>query len=192
MLRDLHGRAGQREARGLSRRRRRGWSPRRWLPDWPLLVAVVRRRTRLPDEPRLASWWRKIPKAIAGIGRAIKARRGHRDSPGDRGGGRLCRARHPSVGSTEDPLVLVLDGVADPGNAGTLLRSALGAGVQHGSGRRAAAWTCSRPRWSGRGWGPTSSCAGDRPHLAGDDGHAGRKAGRGGRMPRRKAPLLPV
>lgn len=35
----------------------------------------------------------------------------------------------PIVEPTDDPLILVLDGLKDPGNAGTLMRAALGAGV---------------------------------------------------------------
>ena len=108
-----------------------GWSRRRWRPADPVRGAAV--SPALEGTPRgqalkLALAARGVRLVEVAAGRARRAGR-HRAPAGRRRGGRAagwsladCRRRPARV-------VLVLDAVQDPGNVGTMLRTALGLGA---------------------------------------------------------------
>ncbi len=94
--------------------------------SWPLL-AVLFDPERASKEPDLDALVDRIPGALGASDRAIK-----QASDTVTPQGIVAAAKLPAFSGPvhpAEPLVLVMDGIADPGNAGTLLRSALGSGV---------------------------------------------------------------
>ncbi len=95
--------------------------------SWPIGVALYDAERARSDE-RLASLVGQIPNALPASPRAIKHASDTVTPQGIVATARMP-ARLDAIDPTE-PIVLILDGLADPGNAGTLLRSALAAGVR--------------------------------------------------------------
>lgn len=95
--------------------------------SWPLIVALYD-PDRAGGDGELASLVAKIPTAVEASPKVIK-HAGDTATPQ----GILAAAKMAGFSARvdpADPIVLVMDGIGDPGNAGTLLRSALGAGVR--------------------------------------------------------------
>lgn len=95
---------------------------------WPLITALFDEE-RARTDAVLAALVKRIPGASPATARAVK-HAAETVSPQ----GIVAAARLPDQDAKVhhgDPLILVIDGVADPGNAGTLLRSAVGSGVRH-------------------------------------------------------------
>ena len=125
MLRELHTRDGRREHGAFLIEGSR-LVAEAVAASWPLLVALYD-PDRVVGDPELASLVARIPGALQASPRAIK-----HASDTVTPQGIVAAAKLPAFGGTvapTEPLVLVMDGIADPGNAGTLLRSALGSGV---------------------------------------------------------------
>ena len=124
MLRDLHTREGRKEHGAFLIEGTR-LVAEAVEASWPLLAALYD-----PDrlEGPLASLVERIPTAAPASAKAIK----HASDTMTPQGIVAAAALVPFTGAADpaEPLVLVLDGIADPGNAGTLLRSALAAGVR--------------------------------------------------------------
>jgi RNA methyltransferase, TrmH family len=95
--------------------------------SWPLRAALYDVE-RVESDPELAAVVAAIPHAIPASGRALKAVADTVTPQGVVAAAALPPPRVVAPG--EEPLVLVIDSIADPGNAGTLLRSALGTGVR--------------------------------------------------------------
>ncbi|MGE5617831.1 MAG: TrmH family RNA methyltransferase [Sphingomonadaceae bacterium] len=95
--------------------------------SWPL-VAALYDWDRAQTDAELADLVARIPAAVPASTRALKHASDTVTPQGIVAAARMP-ARPAAVDPTE-PLALVLDGIADPGNAGTLLRSALGSGVR--------------------------------------------------------------
>lgn len=95
--------------------------------SWPLLTVLYDSR-KAEEDRQLSSLVGQIPGALPASSRAIK-----HASDTVTPQGIIAEARLPAPAGVVDlaePLVLVLDELADPGNAGTLLRSALASGVR--------------------------------------------------------------
>ncbi|MGI5835200.1 MAG: TrmH family RNA methyltransferase [Chloroflexota bacterium] len=95
--------------------------------SWPLKTVLYDSRKAEEDE-RLGSLVRQIPGALPASTKAIK-----QASDTVTPQGIVAEAGLPAPAEQVDPaepLVLILDGLADPGNAGTLLRSALASGIR--------------------------------------------------------------
>jgi RNA methyltransferase, TrmH family len=95
--------------------------------SWPLRVALYDAE-RAGTDPELAALVATIPDAIAASPRALREASGTVTPQGI-----VAAATLPSTGelaTAAGTLVLVMDSISDPGNAGTLLRSALGTGVR--------------------------------------------------------------
>lgn len=93
---------------------------------WPLEV-ILYDAERADGDSELSALVARIPRAARATPRAMKQAC---DTVSPQGIVAAARMPRPSLRlGPSEPLVLVLDGIADPGNAGTLLRSALGAGV---------------------------------------------------------------
>lgn len=125
-MRELHAPAGRREQRAFLVEGTR-LVAEALAASWPL-VAALYDPERARTEGRLASLVERIPNALPALPRAIK-----HASDTVTPQGIVAAARMPAPVESVDPaepIVLVLDGLADPGNAGTLLRSALAAGVR--------------------------------------------------------------
>lgn len=95
--------------------------------DWPIETALYE-RDRAAEDAALRVLVEHIRGAIPASRRAIEHAADTVNPQGIVAAAQLPRAR-VSIPDGER-LVLVLDGVADPGNAGTLLRSALAAGLR--------------------------------------------------------------
>ena len=94
--------------------------------SWPLVVALYDRE-RARSDPQLRTLVEQIPGAVPASPRAMKHSCDTITPQGIVAAARLpSRAQAPGP---SEPMVLVMDGLADPGNAGTLLRSALASGV---------------------------------------------------------------
>ncbi|MHB0870993.1 MAG: TrmH family RNA methyltransferase [Chloroflexota bacterium] len=126
MLRDLHGRDGRREHGAFLIEGTR-LVAEAVAASWPLLVALYD-----PDRARadseLAALVARIPGAAPASPRALKHASDTVTPQGIVAAARM--PDRPAAVDPTEPLVLVMDGIADPGNAGTLLRSALGSGVR--------------------------------------------------------------
>ena len=126
MLRDLHTRDGRREHGAFLIEGTR-LVAEAVSASWPLLVALYDPE-RASSDATLSALVARIPDAVQASRKAIK----HAcDTVTPQG--IVAAAKLPAfAGALEanEPLALVMDGVADPGNAGTLLRSALGSGVR--------------------------------------------------------------
>lgn len=125
LLRELHTRDGRREHGAFLIEGMR-LVAEAVAASWPLLV-VLYDPDRARTDVELAALVAKLPEAVQASPRAIK-----HASDTVTPQGIVAAARMPAFSGRVDPakpLVLVMDGIADPGNAGTLLRSALGAGV---------------------------------------------------------------
>lgn len=126
MLRDLHDRKGRREHNAFL------IEGVRLVSDavdtsWPLGV-VLFDPARAENDPALANLVSRIPRALAASGKVVQQVSDTVTSQGIVGAAALPRFEAPIPAS--DLLVLVLDAIGDPGNAGTLLRSALGSGAK--------------------------------------------------------------
>jgi RNA methyltransferase, TrmH family len=134
MLRELH-RAGGRRERGAFLLEGTRLVAEAVKVAWPL-YAVLYDVERVAEDEALSAIVAQIPGALPASARAIK-----HASDTVTPQGIVAAASTPETDDAVDPdepLVLVLDGVSDPGNAGTLLRSAAGAGIRtvlasHGS-----------------------------------------------------------
>lgn len=126
MLRELHTREGRREHRAFLVEGTR-LVAEAVLASWPLAV-VLYDPVRAGQDPALADLVSRIPYAAQASSRAIE-HASDTVTPQGIVAAATMRALRPSVEPAE-ALVLILDGIGDPGNAGTLLRSALGAGVR--------------------------------------------------------------
>ena len=125
MLRDLHEASGRR-ARGAFLVEGTRLVAEAMAASWPLLVALYDAE-RVSEDGELSELVAQLPLALPASARAIKHAG---DTVNPQG---IIAAAHMPASPVEidvdEQLVLVLDGVSDPGNAGTLLRSALAAGV---------------------------------------------------------------
>ena len=126
LLRELHGRKGRKEHGAFLIEGTR-LVAEAVAASWPLLVALYDHE-RAGSDPQLRALVEQIPGAVPASSRAIE----HAcDTVTPQG--IVAAARLPSGAEApppDEPLLLVMDGLADPGNAGTLLRSALAAGVR--------------------------------------------------------------
>ena len=95
--------------------------------SWPLLAALYDVE-KAEDDQHLSSLVERIPRAMPATARAIKHASDTVTPQGIVAAARIPDP--PGEVETDEQLVLVIDGVSDPGNAGTLLRSALAAGVR--------------------------------------------------------------
>jgi RNA methyltransferase, TrmH family len=126
MLRALHSGHGRREHRAFLIEGMRLVAEAK-SASWPLL-AVLYDAERAGMDPELAALVAAIPDATAASSRALREAADTVTPQGI-----VAAAALPSMGELaagEESLVLVMDSIADPGNAGTLLRSALGTGVR--------------------------------------------------------------
>ncbi len=124
MLRELHDRDGRREHGAFLIEGVR-LVAEAVAASWPLLAALYDPERA---EGELAELVARIPSALPASPRALK-----HASDTVTPQGIVAAARMPAFEGPADPaepLILVMDGIADPGNAGTLLRSALAAGVR--------------------------------------------------------------
>lgn len=126
MLRELHSREG-RQQHGAFLIEGTRLVAEAVAASWPI-VAALYDPVRAGEDSQLASLVARIPGALRASPRALKAA-GDTVTPQ----GIVAAAKMPSLLALVDPIdpiVLVLDGISDPGNAGTLLRSAMGAGAR--------------------------------------------------------------
>ncbi len=125
MMRELHAPAGRRE-RGAFLIEGTRLVTEAVDASWPLLATLYDAERARTDED-LASLVARIPGAQAASSRAIK-----HASDTVTPQGIVAAARMPGYAppSPTEPVILVMDGIADPGNAGTLMRSALAAGAR--------------------------------------------------------------
>lgn len=125
MLRELHTREGREEHEAFLVEGVR-LVAEAVAASWPLVVALYDPARARADE-QLAALVDRIPRALPASPRALQ----HAcDTVTPQG--IVAAARKPDYSGGADagePMVLVMDRIADPGNAGTLLRSALGSGV---------------------------------------------------------------
>jgi len=125
-MRELHTPAGRREQRAFLIEGTR-LVAEAVAASWPLLAVLYDPKKAALDS-RLDQLVRQIPNATPASPRAIK-QASETVSPQ----GIVAAAEIPPPArqvDLEEPIVLIMDGLADPGNAGTLLRSALAAGVK--------------------------------------------------------------
>ena len=126
MLRDLHEAAGRREHAAFLLEGTR-LVAEAVTASWPLLAALYDLE-KAEEDKHLSSLVERMPGALPATARAIKHAS---DTITPQGIVAAARIPDPPVEvGTDELLVLVMDGVSDPGNAGTLLRSALAAGVR--------------------------------------------------------------
>ncbi len=126
MLRELHTRDGRREQGAFLIEGTR-LVAEAVSASWPLLAALYDPE-RARGDAELAALVARIPGALQASPRAIKHACDTVTPQGIVAAAKL--PVFPGTLEAAEPLALVMDGVADPGNAGTLLRSALGAGVR--------------------------------------------------------------
>lgn len=125
-LRDLHDASGRRE-RGAFLIEGTRLVGEAVNANWPLMAALYD-VDRIREDVSLSALIERIPAAQPATARAIK-HAAETVSPQGIVAAAAIPDRLAGVNPSE-PLVLVLDGLSDPGNVGTLLRSALGAGVR--------------------------------------------------------------
>ena len=126
MLRELHETGGRREHGAFLVEGTRLVAEAA-AASWPLL-AVLYDPEKAEEDEGLSSLVAQLPQALPASARAIKHAS---DTVTPQGIVAAARIPAPPVEvEAREQLVLVLDGVNDPGNAGTLLRSAAGAGVR--------------------------------------------------------------
>lgn len=126
MLRDLHTRDG-RERHGAFLVEGTRLVSEAAASSWPILAALYDPK-RSSEDAQLASVVATIPNALSASPRAIKAACDTVTPQGIVAAVRMPAP--PLLVDPAEPVVLILDGIADPGNAGTLLRSAAGSGVR--------------------------------------------------------------
>lgn len=126
MLRDLHATAGRRERTAFLLEGTR-LVAEAVAASWPLL-AVLYDAEKAEGDEQLSSLVEQLPQALPATARAIKHASDTVTPQGIVAAARIPDA--PGEVGADEQLVLVIDGVSDPGNAGTLLRSALAAGVR--------------------------------------------------------------
>jgi RNA methyltransferase, TrmH family len=126
MLRELHSRDG-REQHGAFLVEGTRLVAEAVASSWPIIAALYDPE-RAGEDAQLASIVAAIPNALRASPRALKMACDTVTPQGIVAAVRLPAP--PSLVDPEEPIVLILDGISDPGNAGTLLRSAAGAGVR--------------------------------------------------------------